>query len=365
MHASRSTPPPVSPRRTPGYTLVELLAATASASILMVGLSASMYVASQGVNIDRGAVSTRTTNDLLTKRMLDDVSQALEFKQRTAEALKFTVPDITGDGAVDTVCYQWSGAAGDPLLYTLNNGTPQKYLTAVQSLSFAYLDRTVTATDVTVAPAPPWPVLKGYSSFYEHNHDMTQLELAPPAGVQPGDLLIGCVAVENNVLPTFSGPAAWTPINMDQASNKVTFGVWWRVVGASEPATYRWQWADMEQPVGLILHISNQYAGNPLTAFAVDKGTSDTPPCPATSSTLDHSMVLRLGGFDGDEITASGVTGLASHTSIFMESGEKHVSLGAGYRIQTAPANVGAASFELDKNEEYCTATLIIAPKTN
>lgn len=350
-------------RRKPvGYTLIELIAASASATVLLVGLSSALFVSSQALNADDGVLIARTESNGRLRRLLDDVSQALEFKTRTATKLEFTVPDITGDDQVDTLVYEWSGVAGDPLTVERNGGGPLPFIKNVQSLSFEHLDRTVTATDVTVAPDPPWPILESLSAWNDPNQDLTALDLPAPAGVQAGELLIACFAIENNVTTSLTGPVGWSPIEISHENDMITLGVWWKLATDAEPATYTWTWGQAAQPVGLIMRISNQYAGNPLTSFVGNGGTSETPECSETDTTRDNSMVLRIGAFHADKLTGSGQTGVAGHTDVYMESGDRHCTLGAAYEIQTVAGATGAAEFELTMPEEYRTLTLVVAP---
>jgi hypothetical protein len=48
------------------------------------------------------------------------------------DAIEFQLSDQTGDGAAETVRYEWSGTAGGPLQRIFNNGTPEVILTGVQ-----------------------------------------------------------------------------------------------------------------------------------------------------------------------------------------------------------------------------------------
>jgi hypothetical protein len=75
-------------------------------------------------------------------------------------------------------------------------------------------------------------------------------------------------------------------------------------------------------------------------------------------------LVLRMGGFDDDDITV-GNPGLAGHTAINMDkssTGNGTVSGGSGYYIQTVAGDSGYAEFQLTTSEEMRTVTLGIRP---
>jgi hypothetical protein len=75
-------------------------------------------------------------------------------------------------------------------------------------------------------------------------------------------------------------------------------------------------------------------------------------------------MVLRLGGFDDDDISI-GNPGLTGHTAITMDqssNGNGTASAGAGYVTQAAAGDSGTSDFLLSASEQYRTVTIAIAP---
>ena len=103
---------------------------------------------------------------------------------------------------------------------------------------------------------------------------------------------------------------------------------------------------------------------NPIHASNSDGGNSSAPASPAVTTTVADAMILRLGGFDDDDITV-GDPGLAGHTAITMGksgNGSGTSSAGAGYTIQAAPGNSGTSSFTLSASEQYRTVTIAIVP---
>ena len=75
-------------------------------------------------------------------------------------------------------------------------------------------------------------------------------------------------------------------------------------------------------------------------------------------------MILRIGGFDDDDINVDDA-GLLGHTDITMDKsspGTGTCSGGAGYVQQPAIGNSGTSSFSLTGWEQYRTVTIAIAP---
>lgn len=348
--------------RRPAYTLIELLVATASASVLMVGLSSALYVSSRALGIDEGAIAARNKADLALSRLMEDVREARSVLQLTPNVVEVRVPDRDADGAEETILYEWSGVSGDPLLRSLNGGTAYEAVLDVRALNFSTLRQTLPALDVTLAPPPPWPVIEAVSSVKVDSAG-NHLTLPAPAGIAAGEALFACVVIHNVDTGSVIPPSGWIELDLNEDANHVTFGLWWKLATASEPADYSWRWTGDEKSTAAGLRISNQYAGNPITAISRQDGKSKNPECPSATTTLDNSLVLRIGGFHDDEIDTVGETGLSGHTDVYMDQVEK-AGIGVGSQVVTAAGSAsGSASFVLEKSKEYRTLTVVVAPE--
>lgn len=346
----------------PGYSLIEMVVALGSASVLVVGLSSTLYVSARSLDVDRGASLSRASGDTAAAQIMADVRTALEITELQPQAVTVSVPDRDADGQPEIIRYAWSGVSGDPLLRTLNGGTPVAVQPDVTSLDFVWLARPVTAQDVTIEPPPPWPVVEGVSLQVEKDK-RDELDIDTPTGTQAGELLIAAVVVKKNRESSLNSPSGWSPLTVKEEAGKVTLGVWWRLATPSEPAIHRFTWSGTERSLGWIVRISNQWPGSPITTFATNQGKDDKPRCPAVSTTVDHSLILRMGGFDKDEVKDD--TGLNGHTDLVSESAGEHVSGGAGYFVLNDAGTATPATFELGKDEEYRTISIVVAPQTN
>jgi hypothetical protein len=75
-------------------------------------------------------------------------------------------------------------------------------------------------------------------------------------------------------------------------------------------------------------------------------------------------MILRIGGFDDDDITVDN-PGLPDCAPITMDESNSSwgtVSGGAGYVCQEATGASGTSNFQLTASEQYITVTIAIAP---
>ncbi len=202
-----------------------------------------------------------------------------------------------------------------------------------------------------------------FESFAESNasSDTDNIDLPTPRGTSAGDLLIAALAVDRN--ETLSAPRGWTAIEVN-GDGQVTFGVWYKIARASEPSTHNFTWGSGEEAYGWIMRFTGHDATTPINASATDRGASSTPNSPSVTTTIANAMILRLGGFDDDDITVDN-PGLSGHTAITMDksgTGNGSASGGAGYLEQVTAGASRTSSFSLSGNQQYRTVTIAIAP---
>jgi hypothetical protein len=346
-----------------GYTLVELLMASAASTALIGGLASAMFVASRALDPSQGAAARRTAADRAAAALLSDAQHALRLTERTATALTFAVPDRTGDNQPETLRYAWSGTAGDPLTRSLNGGAALPIASDIRSLTFAADERVINADNVTIPKNVPWPVVQN-TQVAVRDTAGTSVAVNRPTGLTAGDLLVASAAVNGNRKDSLAGPSGFTLLERSEEAGTVTQGVWWKVATASEPASYAFNWTGNDRAVAWVIRITNQYPGNPITTFATAGGQSATPNCPAAGSTLDQSLVIRFGAFDDGAITA-GVPGLTGHTPILMTTADSRVSGGCGWEVQRRAGDCGSANFTLTASEPFRTVTVVVAPEVN
>jgi hypothetical protein len=145
--------------------------------------------------------------------------------------------------------------------------------------------------------------------------DSPSITISKPA-VGTGDLMIAAVAADGST--TISAPSGWTSINQGSYSSAITLGAWYKVATSSEPASYTFSFSGSEQAYGWIMRFTGYDSSSPINSSAYTTGSSSTPTSPATTSTVDNCMILRLGAFNNDDITIDS-PGLSGHTAITMD----------------------------------------------
>ena len=345
-----------------GYTFIEMLFATLSASILLAGMSGSLYIAAQAFDETASQpVAVLNASDV-AHHIVADLQYATRFYERTANSVKFSIPDRDGDGSEEVYHYSWSGIAGDPLTKELNGSGPVVLLAGVQSLNFSFITRFLAAP---VDPFVPTVVYEGFTE-YQQSASTTNVPIATPAGTAEGDLLIAAVVVDGDRASTLAAATpGWNLLTIQLGQTDVTFGVWWKLADAAESPSHTFDWTGFEQAYGWMMRFTGVDGANPLDAWAFASGKSASPVSPAVTTTVANAMILRVGGFDNRQIVVDD-PGLPGHTPITMDesggTGVHTVSGGAGYVEQPAVGDSGSSNFSLTNSDQFVTVTIAIAP---
>lgn len=198
--------------------------------------------------------------------------------------------------------------------------------------------------------------------------DCTSFTIEKPSDTNTGDLLIAAVATDGNNLASLSPPSGWTVLEKDSYGTEVTLGTWYKIAGASEPANYTFTWSNSEQVFGYILRFTGHDPNDPINASAKNKGGNTyTPLCPSVTTTVDDTIIFRIGGFDYYYVYVypPSVAGFPSdHTGLIMDRSRINsmaCSGGAAYKTQASPGPSGTANFNLERSEQYVTVTFAVA----
>jgi hypothetical protein len=190
----------------------------------------------------------------------------------------------------------------------------------------------------------------------------TEVMLDTPTGTGKDDLLIAVIVVSEWVSispPLLSG---WTEVaEQSHPVQRLTVGVWWKNAEFLEPGPHIFTWTAPGACYAWMARFTGHSMTNTIHAVGTGTGNSTDPPCPAVITSYDNCMILRVGGFDGEMITA-GDPGLAGHAAITMgdSPGEGGCSGGAGYLMQPLAGDSGVATFTLTGDQEYVTLTIAV-----
>ncbi|HRX84934.1 MAG TPA: prepilin-type N-terminal cleavage/methylation domain-containing protein [Phycisphaerae bacterium] len=125
-----------------GFTLVELIAAMAVMSIILLALASTVVVATRSLPSETHPVTRLTRGSAVLQGIADELAEAITISERDAHAITFTVADRDGDGVPETIRYAWTGSAGDPVTRSYNQGAPIDVADDVASFEIGYVIRT-------------------------------------------------------------------------------------------------------------------------------------------------------------------------------------------------------------------------------
>jgi type II secretory pathway pseudopilin PulG len=349
-----------------GYTLVELLVTLGTGSIVLAGLSSTLYISSQTLRTDSTATSDGSRSALALSQLTSDLRLALDFTERSSTAATFTVPDRTGDGAVDTIRYSWAGT-DSPLLYQFNGGTAVTLIATVKQFSMTGLTRTVAATTcalpatIVAYAAPP----EGKAATAA-----TSVTVNAPVGLAPGHFMLAAAVVDADATTTLSAPAGWTLVGrIKDSTNTVTTGVWWKFATASEASSYQFTWTGSRKAYAWITRFTGVEPSAPINVSSTTAGASasSTPSSPSVTTTVANAMVVRIGGFDDGDVNVDNA-GVSGHTTLTADesdagaSATNPVSGAAAYVLRASAGSTGTANFTLAASEEFVTFTIALRP---
>lgn len=356
--------PRMSPKqRRSGYTFIELVISMGSSVILMAGLSSVLFISTKAITPDATASNENSRSSLAAAQLAADLRLALSFSERTARAATFQVPDRDADGQLETLRYWWTGVAGDPLMYQCNGGAAVALASNVQQFNLTALTRVIPAAALTPIPNR----ITYQSSARAKAPSVATVNVAKPSGVVAGDLLIAAVAV-NGVTGLSISPAAsgWTAISqLASPATGVGLGVWWKIAGSSEAASYSFNWSGNHNAMGWIMRYTGANGTTPIHAVAPSTGTSSSPSCAAATTSMNNTLVVRIGGFARGAFTTTDNTGMSNHTSRVMDrtgTGGADVSGGAADDALPVAGTTGTANFTLTSAQEFAAVTIAIAP---
>lgn len=199
--------------------------------------------------------------------------------------------------------------------------------------------------------------------------NVNSINISKPSGTVAGDLLIAAFVSDGD--STLSSPGGWTLIQGGGSSptdNTPSLGLWYKIAGASEPATYTFSSSSWEELYIAILRYTGHNPGAPINASAIQNSTGNngnsTPTAPSVTTTVDNCRILRIFGADDDD---NPYTSPGGHTERYsgQSGGGNGTCGGAGADTnQLLAGATGTAAFSMNTSEEWRAITIAIAPST-
>ena len=121
-----------------GWTLIELVVSVAIAATIMLGIASSILIAARALPDAETPANAAITAGAAAEQIAAEMQYAISVNGRSARHIEFTVADRSGDDVPETIHYEWSGTAGQPLTRKYNNGTTVNVIDKVYEFNLSY-----------------------------------------------------------------------------------------------------------------------------------------------------------------------------------------------------------------------------------
>ncbi len=139
--------------RRQGFTLIEMAIGTAITAIVMVAAGGAIHVMTRRSASLQASSPPATDASVAMARARRELGAAVTISGLSSSAITFTHPDLDGDGADDTIRYEWSGQESEPLLRQIGAGEPLPVVEHVAQFALTPNTKQVTipggASDMT------------------------------------------------------------------------------------------------------------------------------------------------------------------------------------------------------------------------
>jgi fibronectin type 3 domain-containing protein/regulation of enolase protein 1 (concanavalin A-like superfamily) len=190
------------------------------------------------------------------------------------------------------------------------------------------------------------PAFRGAASAGAPSGTLT-LGIARPAGTVQGDVMVASIAVRPSSA-TITAPSGWTLVRRvnNATGNTNSLAVYYKVAGASEPASYSWTFNTSTGSAGGIQSFSGINTTTPIDVEAGQNTASGlTLAAPSVTTRFAYDMVVTSHGFSSSA-TFTPPSGMTQAFDVASDSvlGSGGESIQGNYRLQPAIGATGTMS---------------------
>lgn len=146
------------------YTLAELIVTAGATAVLVGGMASTIVLASRALPENNTALDSVVDASDVMIQITSDLMCANGVNAHTATAIEVTVVDRDNDGSDETIRYEWSGAAGDPLIRSYNGATAVVLLDDVHVFDLGYEYYSISVEEIGPPQESGEVSLASYSS---------------------------------------------------------------------------------------------------------------------------------------------------------------------------------------------------------
>lgn len=341
-----------------GMQLLELVISMTTASILMIGVTGSIMIANQSMEVatSRQKESSRNTSGLEQLRV--DLAEAYPAANRMDSSVTLSVADRTGDGIRESISYQWPGTTGKPLQVSMNSGAWRDVTEPLDDFEFRWRSCEPIPQSAASGSFDPPNTLVFQSAVSNFDSSTNNATLGIPETYRMGDLLVLVVSIRG-AAPAINVSPDWLPGPTAVNGSNATLATYYTVAPATNSVSMNWTsaancyttMAHFTTPGGTALLVDSPTytaTGNPAIA-------------PAATVLTGNSLVLRVIAARGPALLDEACN-MPGHIAVTMQrSIFSDPIVGMAYRyypVGSAPV----ATFTLNGSADYATATMVFQP---
>jgi hypothetical protein len=181
----------------------------------------------------------------------------------------------------------------------------------------------------------------------------TTLVINKPTGVAQGDVMLAAVTAAGTGAPTT--PSGWTVVK-STSGTALRQATYYKVAGASEPASYSWSLGSSRAASGGIVDYSGVNQTAPVDATATASGTSGNAEAASITTSVANDRVLAAVSF----ATSTTVTADATTTERYDSSSSSTTGEAADFAQATAGATSAKIATPAVSGSAWIAATIAL-----
>jgi type II secretory pathway pseudopilin PulG len=352
------------------YSLVELMIAMVTGSILITGMTASVLMSQRSLAIltdgqDRIASQRQVLNQLRT-----DLREATSINMTDPSVWSVVVPDRNNDGVTESIQYRLPTTTST----ISRNAWSTETFYPNNNLVHIMRDKP-SLPPLSTPPANKQVIIEGVSTNATNDNNNTLIVTCPGTS-EIGNLQIAILAAGPNAtfipitttdgtLPQSNG---WQTVHtMDTSSalgtNFIRLGIWIRVMVSNDSNDIVFKVNGNDRLSGCVLRTSGQKAMW-HSASRQFTGLSNTPLARSIATTVNNELHFRILAATGRNYTPN-FTGLARSNCLALISGPSSpqvVTLGVASEVFATPSPPVNQNFLLTSSSYYITYPFTLQP---
>src|SRR4051795_2181732 len=284
-----------------------------------------------------------------------------------APRASFTASPTSGVAPLDvtftdasTGATSWSWDFGDGTTTSTDPNPTHTFASAgtyTVTLTASNAGGTSQATSTITVSAPPSPgIVRQTQAIKVDTTADNHLTINKPAGTSSGDLLVSCFSLDGSTVK--SAPSGWTQIAAVTSVSRPRVYGYYRVAGASEPASYRWVTSNKVANSGGIVRYTGA-TGLDVSAAKASGSSGRTGTVPGVTTITKDAMVVGCMGVNSSS-TPVQITGPAGMSEVWNLTGSPNESADAR---QATPGPTGTRSWTFSDSRDWAGWVTALRPQ--